>query len=242
MTTAAKASKGVLLTRTVSATQLPVAELITISGPSCNATEIDVTNHDSVGDFKEFLMGPLDGGEITLEGNFIPSNSTGQAAIITDFENRTVRVWHIHFPAALSASFTFSGYVKSYSISAPVGAQVKFNATIKVSGGTTLYTSAVTGLTDLDLKDNAGNAVTISPAFAAGTYYYTATLDSADTGFKVTPTAGGTIYVNGTAVASGADSSTINVASGATIMAVVEAADTSKSSKITRVYVTRPSS
>jgi limonene-1,2-epoxide hydrolase len=83
--------------------------------------------------------------------------------------------------------------------------------------------------------------VTPTPAAANAVYHYSATLDAADTAIAIQPTAtAGTIYVNGTAVVTGNWSGNIAVAAGTTRQIVVEVREANKSSKVYRVFVTRP--
>jgi hypothetical protein len=83
--------------------------------------------------------------------------------------------------------------------------------------------------------------VTPTPAAANAVYHYSATLDAADTAIAIQPTAtAGTIYVNGTAVVTGNWSADIPVAAGTTRQIVVEVREANKSSKVYRVFVTRP--
>jgi predicted secreted protein len=133
MTTGAFVAQGTAVTWNTAA----VPEILNLSGPSNTASEIDVTNFDSTGAYKEYLMGLLDGGEITAECNFIPSNSVVQA-IIADYAARTARAWTITFADTGSAVLGGNGYIKSYGVSAPIEGQVKFSFTIRVTGAVTL--------------------------------------------------------------------------------------------------------
>jgi len=239
MTSLGQAAKGALLIWN----NFPVAELTNISGPSSSSDEVDITNHDSQGDYKEFVMGMADGGEFSIEGNFVPVDTNGQTAMIADHYSRTLRTAAVCF---LGSGFQFSATMKSFKVGAPVLGVLSFSATLKVSGKPTYYSTAATqaaGLTTpfFALRDNGSNSVATTETKANTTYNYTATLDFADTHVAVQPTASaGTIYVNGAVTVSGAWTSNIVVAVGTTKLIVIEARETSKASKIYRVYVTRP--
>lgn len=116
-----------------------VAELTNIGGVSMSKDTIDATSHDSEDGFREFLGGLKDGGEVSLEGNFI--NETGQAALVTNFNGDTAAVCVITFPVTPAITWTFDGLVTSFETSAPMEGQLGFSATIKVSGKPVLATA-----------------------------------------------------------------------------------------------------
>ena len=113
-----------------------VLELSKLSGPSEKADVIDVTSHDSASDYKEFVAGLRDGGEISIEGNFIIGDATGQIAMHTDFQAGTARTWSIDFPAV--GDIAGSGIVTAWEISFPDDDKISLSATIKVTGKPTL--------------------------------------------------------------------------------------------------------
>jgi predicted secreted protein len=223
----------------------PVAELTSVTGPNSDLQEIDVTNFDSPDDYREFIMGAIESGEFTIDGNFIPTDTNGQIAMIADHQARTSRTGRIIFPEG-KAMMTFTGRIKTLTLSTSYDSKVSFSATFKVSGSTTFTTvSAADGLTTpfFALRDQIGNAITPSPVAAGDTYWFAATLDAADTAIAVQPTAAaGTIKVNGAAVTSGAWSGDISVTSGTTKLVVIETLETDKVSRVYRIHVTRPSS
>lgn len=220
----------------------PVAELTTIGGPHSNGEKIDVTNHDSSNAYKEYVLGFLTPGTFEIEGNFIPADTNGQAAMIDDHYSTTTRAALICFPAGVG-TFSFNAWIEGFQAMAPVGDKLSFRATIAVSGKPTMISTASTGLTTpfFALRDNGTNAVTPSPAAAAATYWYEATLDAADTAIAVQPTAtAGTIRVNGTTVVTGNWSSDITVSSGGSKLLVVTVQETNKTVKVYRIWVSRP--
>lgn len=220
----------------------PVAELAEITGPNSSADLIDITNHDSPDQYREKVLGSLSGGSFEIAGNFIPADTNGQAALIADHYSRTARAGLITFPAGIG-TFSFTGVMESFSVQAPIGDKLGFRGTISITGKPTFISTASTGLTTpfFALRDNGTNAVTPSPAAAAAVYMYRATLDAGDTAIAIQPTAAaGTIRVNGAAVATGAWSSDITVASGGFKLLVVTVQETNKTVKVYRIWVERP--
>jgi protocatechuate 3,4-dioxygenase beta subunit len=101
--------------------------------------------------------------------------------------------------------------------------------------------TSVTSSTDASLSTLVLSSGTLSPAFAAGTTAYTASVSNATGSVTVTATktdSGSTININGTNVASGAASGAVTLAVGTnTITIVVTAA--SGSTRIYSIVVTR---
>jgi len=167
-----------------------IAEIRSITAPVPTADTYDVTTHDSVGGYKEFLVGLKDGGECTLEGNFYPGDP-GQIALINDFNSSTVRSYTLTFPAAMGATMTFDGYVVTApEITAPVDGAVGFRATIKVSGQVAVNVTASNNVTVLTgIEETAAAALDFIPNFAAGTYEYGVDgLDTLSTYIQLTAT------------------------------------------------------
>lgn len=114
-----------------------IGELTSISSPSMSQETIDVTTLDSDGEYREFIGGFKDGGEVSASGFFKPSDE-GQAAAYTALENSTVEDFEIRFPAAMGASWKFKGVVTAFQTNAELEEAISFEITIKVSGKPTL--------------------------------------------------------------------------------------------------------
>ena len=94
--------------------------------------EIDITNHNSPDQYKEFVMGLLDGGTITCSGNKV--TDTGQALVITDHYASGLWTWSVAFP---DGTFAGSGYIKSFSVGAPVAGKLSWSFVIRITGKAT---------------------------------------------------------------------------------------------------------
>lgn len=117
-----------------------IAELTSISGPSESMDTIDLTSHDSADKFREFVAGLHDGGDITIEGNFIKGDTAGQIAMHTDFQDGSIEAWIIKMPgwAGGSPQVNGNGLLTAFSIDYPFDGKIAFSATIKVTGKPTL--------------------------------------------------------------------------------------------------------
>ena len=110
-----------------------VKELTNIAWDIGTVDDIDITNHDSPDSTEEFVPGIIRVGEITLEGNFVPTDP-GQVKLITNLQARTSDDVVITCADAGLATFTGVAYVKSFRPSAPVDGKTSFTATLKASG------------------------------------------------------------------------------------------------------------
>lgn len=210
-----------------------LAEITNISGPGISFDTIDATHYTSTDHFKEFIAGFGDGGEVTIEGNFIPGDTDGQVAFITDAFAKTVREVIVTLsPSATTLTWTFDALVTKLDFAQPMDNKLGFTATLKVSGVPALGITAATGPSGLVVTGNVSGALTLTPTYAAGTYEY-ATDGSSDASVTVTVTAAGadTITVNGSAVTSGVPSSSISLTSGAITTITVVVGETGKVSK-----------
>lgn len=111
-----------------------VANIKDFSGFDGSASEIEVTNLDSVA--KEFRLGLTDAGQFTINIDYDNSNAGHIAlrarqvsGVLTNFK----------FTLPNSNAITFTGYVKKFSLAGGVDAVTKTAVDIRVSG-------AVTGL------------------------------------------------------------------------------------------------
>lgn len=138
--TAGTSGFGTLLKRGDGATSevfTTVAEVKSISGPSLSMETIDATHMESPSGFREWLPSFKDGGEVSIDLNFLPSTAA-QTGLTTDFKNRTKRNWKIFWPNTAATKWSFSGYVTGFTPSAAVGDILAASATIRVTGDVTI--------------------------------------------------------------------------------------------------------
>lgn len=114
-----------------------IGELTSIGGLSLSADTIDVTTLGSTDGYREFIQGFRDAGEVSMSGFFKPSETTGQATLLTNLNDGSVDAYSIEF-TALSYKWTFNAIVTALSTSAANDDAITFEATLKVSGKPTL--------------------------------------------------------------------------------------------------------
>ena len=114
-----------------------IAELTSISGPNVTRGSVDTSSHGSTDNLKTFLpAGLADGGEFSVEGNFLPGD-TEQAGLVTAFKSTTAVNYLVDFVSP-AVTFAFSGLVTAFSVSAPHTGKTSFSATFKCLGKPTL--------------------------------------------------------------------------------------------------------
>lgn len=227
--TSVKAAFGTLLKRG----GVTVAELTSIEGPAIKMDVIDATNMGSPDGYEEAIGGLLHGGEISFEGNFIPSDAA-QIGLKTDFDAKTVQSWTIVGPASAAFVWTFTGLVTAFKTSFKLKDKLSFSATIHVSGKPVLSVTASTGLTLLSgIEENTGAALTFVPAFDNAKYVYNVNINTASTWVKVTPTAAAhtiTIWIGSTSYpqVTGVQSGALPVVDGAVTTMIIRTQETGK--------------
>lgn len=90
-----------------------IAELRKITRSGSKADLADVTNMDS-GAYREKLPTLLEPGEISFEGNYIPSDTT-QATLQSDFDGQVLHNWEIVLPGS-RGTWSFAAYVTALDL------------------------------------------------------------------------------------------------------------------------------
>ena len=114
-----------------------VPEVRSISGPSMETDEADVTTHSSAaaGAFREFILTLIDAGSIEFEINYVPTDPT-HLGLRNDFLARTKRNWQLVLPGNVQ-TISFAGYVKTMPFDFPTGGPITQKMTIRCTGAPT---------------------------------------------------------------------------------------------------------
>jgi len=222
-----------------------IAEVKRIGGPSQRADTIDVSSHDSPNQFREFIAGLKDGGEISIEGSFIVG-SAGQVALNTNLQDGSIDTYVLTFPAAMATTWTFDALVTALNTDAPHDAAATFTATLKVTGKPTLGITPSTGMATLTgIEENTGAALTFVPAFSISKFTYVVSINTASTWVKFLPTAAAhtiTILYSGLSVpvVSGNLTGALAVVDGVVTTFIIRVQETGCAPKDYTVYVGTP--
>ena len=118
-----------------------IAEILTLPFPKLSHETIEVTNHSSTGGWREFKPGLKDGGEFSIDVNYLPTDATHNATtgMLYDLAaNNGTRNYQIVMSNALSNVWAFSAIVTGFEVDASIDSQLKATITFKVTGQPTL--------------------------------------------------------------------------------------------------------
>lgn len=123
----------------VSETFVNVAEVTKLTPPKMSRTDINVTHTLSSDGYEEFIGGWRDGGEVTVEANWLPLNATQSYALglHASFNTDVRHNYRIVLPGSV-ATVNFSGYIKAFEPDLDITKQAMLSITIKISGKPTV--------------------------------------------------------------------------------------------------------
>lgn len=126
---------------TISRDGTEIAEVTNIGGPKLARDTLEATHHQSPDMWREFIKGLKDGGEVSLDLNFLPFHATHNAAtgILADFDDDTnISEWVVTFPDAGATAWTFDAIVTGFEPAQPFDEKLTASVTLKVTGKPTL--------------------------------------------------------------------------------------------------------
>lgn len=107
-------------------------EITSLQPPGYTRDAIDASHSTSPDEFREFIAGMMDSGEVEIEGNFVADASDVIVAALL----AGAASYEITFPNAVT--WTFDAIFTNYQPSAPIDDKMTFSASMKVSGKPTL--------------------------------------------------------------------------------------------------------
>lgn len=110
-----------------------IPEVMRLSGPSVRFDLLDVTSHDTIGFFREWIPGLADGEKVAISVNWRPSN-TIHKSIRVDAYARTLRNIKIVFPDSTDNTSTMATYIESTQPKADIGQALGNDFSFKITG------------------------------------------------------------------------------------------------------------
>ena len=115
-----------------------LAEVTGITPPAMARDTVDASHEESPGAWREFIAGLKDGGEVSLDLNFVPGGSaslslTGELDLDGPL---AVKNRQIVFPDG--SYFSFAGILTGFEPDAPIDDKMSASVTFKVTGKPTL--------------------------------------------------------------------------------------------------------
>ena len=115
-----------------------IANLTSIGEIGVESEEIDATDLDSPNNYKEFIAGSKDAGEVSLAGNIKDEAKVEQMLALA--EAQSLEQWVVTYPSG--ATWSFTAFVKSFKDGEKsVDGLATFTASLRISGKPT-YTPA----------------------------------------------------------------------------------------------------
>ncbi len=118
-----------------------LAEVKNVTPPAMSRDAPEVTHEQSPNGWREFIGGLKDGGEISLEMNFIP-NGSGAAAMMAEWSllnGSAAKNRRIQFPDG--SYFSCAAILTAFEPDGPIDEAMTASATFKVSGEPVLVQS-----------------------------------------------------------------------------------------------------
>lgn len=116
-------------------TWTPVNNLPSFSGMDGSASELDVSNLSSTA--KEFKLGLVDPGQFSIELH-TDLTDAGQAALRAKQQSGVISQFKLALPGSTLVTYTFTGYVKKFTLAGGVDQVVKSTVDVRISGTVTL--------------------------------------------------------------------------------------------------------
>ena len=115
-----------------------IANLTSIGEIGVESEEIDATDLDSPNNYKEFIAGSKDAGEVPINGNI--KSEANVEKMLALAESQSLEDWVVTYPSG--AKWEFKAFVKSFKDGEKtVDGLATFTATLRISGKPT-YTPA----------------------------------------------------------------------------------------------------
>lgn len=113
-----------------------IAGIQNIGGPELTVDEIDVTAHDSPGQFEEVIATIKRSGEMTLTVVYDPADAT-HTALKTAYDGRDVIDYRITMPDDGTSVIDFSAFVKTFGREFPFDGAMMANVVLRLTGEVT---------------------------------------------------------------------------------------------------------
>lgn len=112
-----------------------IAEVIDITPPALSKDDIEATSQDSADGYREYIPGLKDGGTLTFNCNWLPSNATQDevTGLLESFNDDDVHNWKLILPDTVKTC-DFAGYLNTFDPDLPLDSKGELSVTIKISG------------------------------------------------------------------------------------------------------------
>jgi len=120
--------KNTTLTGSVSGA---IGNVTSITMPTQARDPVEITTMGSTSNFREFIPGLLNAGELTFELNY-DGSAGGDANVLNTALTEDAETWTVVFPD--TSSFACSGFITSIGGASPMDDKITQSVTIKLTG------------------------------------------------------------------------------------------------------------
>jgi len=110
-----------------------IAQLRSITGPGVSFGDVDTTTMDSSSNYRTFVPGLGDPGELTMTMIYDPA-SASHKILASAAQSRTTKVWTVYHGSSTGDTDVFSAYVKGISRTIPMDDVIQADITLHVTG------------------------------------------------------------------------------------------------------------
>ena len=112
-----------------------IGEVKNVNGPNTSNEQIEVTNLDSPNNFKEFIGGLKDGGEVQFDMNWI--KGAKQVQIRDDVVSATKREYQVSWPTSPATVAVFTAFPTAFGMTADPASAITSSITLKLTADIT---------------------------------------------------------------------------------------------------------
>lgn len=110
-----------------------IGQIRSISGPGVSANDVDTTTLDSSTNYRTFVCGLLDPGEVTFSCVYDPT-ATAHLRLAEYMGTRATKTFTVYHGSSTGDNDAFSAYVKGMSREIPLDDVITCDFTLKVTG------------------------------------------------------------------------------------------------------------
>ena len=125
---------GSVLQVTTTTGDLAIGQVTNISGPGTDAADVDTTTMDSSSNFRTFVPGLIDPGELTFSLAYDPALTSHKRLAYYHGQRQTKAFKLYHGTTAAGDEDAFSGHVKSLGREIPMDNLITCDVTLKITG------------------------------------------------------------------------------------------------------------
>ena len=125
---------GSVLQVTTTTGDLAIGQVLSISGPGVDFDDVDTTTMDSSSNYRTFVPGLGDPGELTISLVYAPT-TTSHKRLMYYMGQRSTKAFKLyHGTTAAGDEDTFSAHIKSMSREIPLDGIITGDVTLKITG------------------------------------------------------------------------------------------------------------